>query len=59
MFVFGGAVFYALSPRIRLASWMSLGMMVTRQAVDGAQVSVLEQTDEIGLCCFLETQYSH
>ena len=30
--VFGGGVFYALSPRIRLASWMSLGMMVTRRA---------------------------
>ena len=25
----GGVVFYALSPRIRLASWMSFGMMVT------------------------------
>ena len=30
--VFGGGVFYALSPRIHLASWMSLGMMVTRRA---------------------------
>ena len=30
--VFGGGVFYALSPWIRLASWMSLGMMVTHQA---------------------------
>ena len=28
--VCGGGVFYALSPQIRLASWMSLGMMVTR-----------------------------
>ena len=28
--VFGGDGSYALSPRIRLASWMSLGMMVTR-----------------------------
>ena len=31
MFVFDGAVSYALSPQIRLASWMSLGMMVTRR----------------------------
>ena len=30
--VFGGGVFYALSPRICLASWMSLGIMVTHQA---------------------------
>ena len=30
--VFGGGVSYALSPWIRLASWMSLGMMVTRWA---------------------------
>ena len=30
--VFGGGGSYALSPRIRLASWMSLGMMVTRRA---------------------------
>ena len=30
--VFGGGVSYALSPQIRLASWMSLGMMVTRRA---------------------------
>ena len=30
--VFGGGGSYTLSPRIRLASWMSLGMMVTRQA---------------------------
>ena len=30
--VFGGGVFYTLSPRIHLASWMSLGMMVTRRA---------------------------
>ena len=30
--VFGGSVFYTLSPRICLASWMSLGMMVTRRA---------------------------
>ena len=29
--VFGGGS-YALSPQIRLASWMSLGMMVTRRA---------------------------
>ena len=27
--------------------------------MDGAQVSVLEQTDKIGLRCFLETQYGH
>ena len=27
-----GEVVYALSPRILLASWMSLGMMVTRLA---------------------------
>ena len=30
--VFGGGGSYALSSRIHLASWMSLGMMVTRQA---------------------------
>ena len=30
--VFGGGVFYALSPQICLASWMSLGMMVTHWA---------------------------
>ena len=30
--VFGGGGSYALSPRIRLASWMSLGMMVTHWA---------------------------
>ena len=30
--IFGGGVTYAISPRIRLASSMSLGMMVTRQA---------------------------
>ena len=30
--VFGGGGSYALSPRIRLASWMSLGMMVTHRA---------------------------
>ena len=30
--VFGGGVSYALSPRIHLASWMSMGMMVTRWA---------------------------
>ena len=30
--VCGGGVFYGLSPRIRLASWMSLGMMVTHRA---------------------------
>ena len=29
--VCGGGVFYALSPRIHLAGWMSLGMMVTRR----------------------------
>ena len=28
----GSLRFYALSPLIRLASWMSLGMMVTRLA---------------------------
>ena len=32
MFVFGGGTFYARSPRIRLASRMSFGMMVTRLA---------------------------
>ena len=30
--VFGGGGSYALSPRIHLASWMSLGMMVTHRA---------------------------
>ena len=30
--VFGGGCSYAHSPRIRLASWMSLGMMVTCRA---------------------------
>ena len=26
--------------------------------VDSTQVGVLKQTDKVGLCCFLETQYS-
>ena len=48
---------YVRSPRIRLASSISFGMMVTRPAMDGTQVSIIEQLDKVCLRRLLETQY--
>ena len=38
-------------------SWMSLGMIVTRIGVDGAQVGVLKQTDQITLARLLQNHW--
>ena len=48
---------YARSPRIRLASWMSFGMMVTRLAWMAPQVGIIKQLDKVCLRHLLETQY--
>ena len=43
---------------MRQASWMSLGMMVT-PGMDGAQIGVLEQTNEVGLDLSDQTLEGH
>ena len=57
MFVFVAVGHYVRSPQIRLANWISFGMMVTRLGMDGTQVGIIEQPNKVSLCCLLETQY--
>ena len=56
--VFGGGVLCSLSADSS-GQLNVLWHYGNSPGMDGTQVGILEQTDKIGLHCFLETQYGH
>ena len=58
MFVFGGGalcMFSSDSP----GQLDIFGQYGDLPGMNGTQIGVLEQTDQIGLCCFLKAKYHH